>query len=336
LACAVAVLATAPQLPAQPLPPPLRFTEALIQPSRQQRSGDGGCLLPGHPLQISEHALTILCAELRTIVAYAYEVPYDRVTGPEWIAGPGVPRFDVQADLPDGARDYQIPEMLRALLAERLHLVAHRETHQESVDCLVVTARGLRLPPAEESGISISIGEAAAQAGGAGEAVVVNGITSWLGPHSPIGVGTLLRRGEHSVYTASLINWRAGTVTDTRDTAVGSDVGTHVRLQTPSTTTKGITDILVWAGASREIEDLTQTSGRFKFDISLRSAWAPGPSRVTLPLPGRGPSAPTAYSEARLKEFNKALAPLGLRVEPRTAPVELVIVDSADRTPANQ
>jgi uncharacterized protein (TIGR03435 family) len=263
-------------------------------------------------------------------MAYAYELPFDRVNGPDWIAGPGAPRFDVHADFPDGARDYQIPEMLRSLLAERFHLAVHRETRRESVDCLTVTAGGLRLPPAEESGVSISIGRALAQAGGNGETAFLNGIIIWT-THSPYGV-TVLALGEHAEHTASFTNWRAGTASSTSDYRALPDDRLHVRLQASSTTTKGIADLLVWLAVSPEVEDMTQTGGRFKLDISLRLSKTAGPE----PLAGRGTGAGNAFHEARLKDYNKALAPFGLHVGPRTAPVEVVIVDSVDRAPADK
>jgi len=109
LACAVAVLAVAPGVSAQPPSAPLRFKEVLIKPSILLGGSAGKCPPLSPPFEVTEHALTMRCAELRTLVAYAYELPFDRVNGPEWIAGPGAPRFDVHADFPDGARDYQIP-----------------------------------------------------------------------------------------------------------------------------------------------------------------------------------------------------------------------------------
>jgi uncharacterized protein (TIGR03435 family) len=327
LACAVAALAAALQLPAQPPSAPLRFKGVLIKPC--EMAGSAGRRPP--PLGVSEHALTIGCAELSTLVAYAYEVPRERVTGPEWIAGSGAPRFDVQADFPADAKDYQIPEMLRSLLAERFHLAAHRGTRKESVDCLVVTAGGLRLSPAGEPDVSISIGRAAAQAGGSGEAKFMNGIITWVA-HPPVGA-RLLAPGQHVEYISSLTNWRAGTAAFA-NLALGRFA--DVRLQASSTTTKGITDLLVAAVVSPEVEDLTQTNGRFKFDIKVRLSETTGPTSIPMSVRSLAEGAPNAFHEERLKEYNKALAPLGLHVGPRTVPVELVIVDSADRAPADK
>ncbi len=48
-----------------------------------------------------------------------------QVQGPEWI---GSARFDIVAKLPAGPSKDRIPEMLRALLADRFNMTLHRET----------------------------------------------------------------------------------------------------------------------------------------------------------------------------------------------------------------
>jgi uncharacterized protein (TIGR03435 family) len=53
---------------------------------------------------------------------------------PSWIEGA---RFDIIARAPAGTLRSEIPDMLRALLVERLNLVAHAETKEDSVYALV-------------------------------------------------------------------------------------------------------------------------------------------------------------------------------------------------------
>jgi uncharacterized protein (TIGR03435 family) len=47
------------------------------------------------------------------------------LVGPDWLWDA---KYDIVANLPKGATAEQIPAMLQRLLAERLGLVAHRET----------------------------------------------------------------------------------------------------------------------------------------------------------------------------------------------------------------
>jgi uncharacterized protein (TIGR03435 family) len=66
-------------------------------------------------------------------------------------------RFDILAKMPEGANKDQVPQMLQALLAERFHMVAHRESREESVFALVVGKGGAKLqdspPDAGASGV---------------------------------------------------------------------------------------------------------------------------------------------------------------------------------------
>jgi len=58
----------------------------------------------------------------------------ERIIRPSWIDGV---RFDVNARTPAGTRSDQIPDMLRALLADRFSLVTHTETREGTVLALV-------------------------------------------------------------------------------------------------------------------------------------------------------------------------------------------------------
>jgi uncharacterized protein (TIGR03435 family) len=96
---------------------------------------------------------------LKNLIMTAYEVKDYQVTGPEWLnAGPmTVERFNIQATLPEGATEKQVPQMLQALLADRFKLVVHKETRDHAVYALIVGKNGLKLkesepdPPAPET-----------------------------------------------------------------------------------------------------------------------------------------------------------------------------------------
>ena len=68
---------------------------------------------------------TYIAVPLQWIVAEAYNVPFYRVQGPEWI---GKACYDVIAKAAAGSPGDQKKAMLQALLAQRFHLAAHRET----------------------------------------------------------------------------------------------------------------------------------------------------------------------------------------------------------------
>jgi uncharacterized protein (TIGR03435 family) len=88
---------------------------------------------------------------LRQLVAAAFRVRADKITGPGWMADE---YFDIEAKMPQGANREQAHEMLQALLAERFGLQLHREPHEVSGFALVVGKRGVKMeasdPPTPE------------------------------------------------------------------------------------------------------------------------------------------------------------------------------------------
>ncbi|MGP8248020.1 MAG: TIGR03435 family protein [Bryobacteraceae bacterium] len=83
---------------------------------------------------------------LKDCIRTAYRVKEFQVEGPDWIGGA---RFDIAAKLPAGSSKKQVPEMLQALLADRFHLILHRETKDHAIWALVAEKGGATLKPAE-------------------------------------------------------------------------------------------------------------------------------------------------------------------------------------------
>ena len=79
---------------------------------------------------------------LQAVICMAYGVRVNQVAGPAWIAGT---RYDIEAKLPAGATEDQIPSMLQALLANRFKMTMHRENREQPVYALVVDKRGLKM-----------------------------------------------------------------------------------------------------------------------------------------------------------------------------------------------
>ncbi len=84
---------------------------------------------------------------LKAIIATAYRTETYLVTAPDWTAQA---RVVIQALMPEGGTKDQLPEMLKALLAERFHLVAHTTALEEPVFALVIGKSGPKLNPARE------------------------------------------------------------------------------------------------------------------------------------------------------------------------------------------
>ena len=79
---------------------------------------------------------------LKLIIQRAYGVQLYQVSGPDWMAST---RFDVVAKLPAGAKQFNVPEMLQSLLAERFKVAIHRETRELPIYALVVGKNGPKM-----------------------------------------------------------------------------------------------------------------------------------------------------------------------------------------------
>jgi uncharacterized protein (TIGR03435 family) len=86
---------------------------------------------------------------LAWLVASAYRVAPDHVSGPSWLTEE---RFDIAAKLPEGASKDSIPEMMRSLLAERFKLVAHAEQKVVPIYALTVGPKGIAFKKSDSPG----------------------------------------------------------------------------------------------------------------------------------------------------------------------------------------
>ena len=85
---------------------------------------------------------------LTELIALAYKVKANQISGPAWLA---TERFDIAAKIPDGASKDDAPVMLQALLEERFKLIVRREAQEKSVLGLLIGSGGPKLmesPPA--------------------------------------------------------------------------------------------------------------------------------------------------------------------------------------------
>jgi uncharacterized protein (TIGR03435 family) len=84
---------------------------------------------------------------LRDLIMVAYKVGAPQISGlPDWITN----RFDIVAKVPADAMKEQIPQMLRALLADRFKLEFHREQKVIPIFALEVASGGAKMKESPE------------------------------------------------------------------------------------------------------------------------------------------------------------------------------------------
>ena len=236
----------------------------------------------------------------------AYEIDADQLSGPGWATtfGGADTRYDVQAVLPAGADARQIAEMLRNLLIERFHIVVHRQQRQSAGYALVAARSGPLLSPSRGPVSAADRGVA----GPGGEYKLDTPATDAFPPLFPWakfgastrdGVIRMRFRDFAMPELASHLSFiLAARVVD--DTSLRSSYDFTFKFAPPE---RGMAEVRAIAGAPR--------------DRHLMYINAPDESQLAC--------VPT-LSSALEKQ-------LGLKLEARRVPVDVLVIDHANKTP---
>ncbi len=284
---------------------PPAFDVASVKPAPPPTDGRIMRRLGGDPGMVNYSNVT-----LKMMIARAYDVKDYQVSGPDWLESEG---YDVVAKVPPGTPKEQIPQMLQTLLAERFKLALHRETKTLPMYALVVGKNGSKLKEAEPEAPGDGAGGPAAPTGGSGPAyAAVGGRGKTLsGPGGPTGninmnFGPKGRQMSGKMTMAQLAN------------ALGNLTGKPV---TDLTEMKGVYEVeLNWMPDDREQGGM----GLGK----MAAMGAPPPA-------GAGDASPHANeaSDSGPSIFAALQEKLGLKLDPRKGPVEILVIDRAEKVP---
>ena len=226
---------------------------------------------------------------VKQFVGVAYRLKPHQVIGPDWL---GQEHFDLAATIPDGVPATQVPEMLRALLANRFQMKLHEETKEFSVFAITIAKGGLKAQPSAPLPDSSKPRALDVTAGG-----------SAAGASADLGNGA----------SFSLAN---------------------NRLEVKRLTMQGLAELLTRL-CDRPVIDATGVKDPYDLDIELspedftpimiRAAVNNG---TVLPAP-----ALRLLDNAVSDPFSNGLQKVGLTLDSRKAPLDVVIVDSASKTP---
>lgn len=292
------------------------FEVASIKPSPPPSPGRMLVGMRGGPGTADPGQLTITNMGLGDLIQYAWNVKSYQVQGPGWLDSA---RFDIIARIPSGATVQDARVMMRNLLAERFGLVLHHATREASVYALLVAKNG---PKLKEAAPDPGTAAGSAPDAPAPDAALRAPVTGKDGfPQLPPGAG---RRG------AMMMMAPGGRV---RVVANGSSIAKFL-------------DVLAMQ-LDRPIVDETGLKGAY--DITLDFAPDPAVMQARMaamgasPPPGmasggpmdggRGPAAGAPDDNNAATIFTALTEQLGLRLEARKGPVDMLVIDSARKTP---
>lgn len=258
---------------------------------------------------------------LKDLIATAYKLKPYQVSGPDWLANT---RFDIVAKMPQGSTKDDAPKMLQALLAERFKLEVHRDSKEHPVLGLVVGKKGPKLkestevPEAIDESLPLKPGEMAMDT-----------------PDGPVRM-TVGKAG-----SATLNMGKKGTMKYQLDQAT-----MMMHLDADRVTMPGfaemLTQLMQQMGGVRQVVDMTDLKGNYQVavDFSLSDLMAMARSQgMDVPAPAAKPGGSAPAVEAAsdpgggVATLLSAVQGLGLKLEPRKAVIEQLVVDHAEKVP---
>jgi uncharacterized protein (TIGR03435 family) len=241
-------------------------------------------------------------ATLKALLMRAYDLKDYQVAGPAWMDSE---RYEIAAKIPAGADKAQVSLMLQSLVAERFRLAAHRETRELPLYELLVAKNGPKFTESAAGALGVEDGAAAKPAA----PKLIKGAD---------GLPDILP---------------GSTVPRTYQIVLAGSDGILYKLWGRRESMQQFADRLS-AQLNRAVVDRTDLKGQYDFTF----AWAIESSGGVIPRTGPPPDQTESVnspvlSDPGLSLFAAVQTQLGLKLEPKKGPVEMLIIDSAEKTP---
>jgi uncharacterized protein (TIGR03435 family) len=297
------------------------FEVASVKPAAPITGNRIMVMMRGGPGSPDPGQITYTNVTLKSVLMQAYGVKGFQISGPNWLDSE---RFDIVAKLPRGATKEQFKVMLQNLLAERFKLTLHREKKDLPMYALVVGKNGPKLKesvdePAPKEGDAPKAGGLAADDAMAAAVMRKLAMGKDGFPVLPPGAGG---RGA----TALMLTNGGARMSANGQTMAGLAEMLSNRLDLP-------------------VIDMTGLTGKYDYTLSFSPDGLGGmmpPAGIAPPLPAGPPpgegapgmpmaGAPDAQSGPNL--FSALQEQLGLKLEQRKAPVDLLVIDHLEKVP---
>ncbi|MGP8260762.1 MAG: TIGR03435 family protein [Acidobacteriaceae bacterium] len=264
---------------------------------------------------------------LKELIVVAYKVKDYQITGPDWMNKTDAQRFDIAARMPEGTSKDDAPKMLQALLAERFKLKVHRETQEHPVMALVVGKGGPKMKesPGDAPPLDLDVPLKA------GEMQVDTPDGPARMTMDKSGMGGTMNMGAKGIITYSV------------------DIKTMMlHMTSTKTTMAALADMLTQmmtsmggaaGGSSRPVLDMTGLKGNYEVALDFSLADMIAQARAQAGMGGGGGATSGSAAPEALDPggggatVSDAVEKLGLKLESRKAPVEQLVVDSAEKMP---
>ncbi|MGD0666486.1 MAG: TIGR03435 family protein [Bryobacteraceae bacterium] len=324
----LAVLPAATAL-AQSTPDKLTFEVASVKPAAPPTPDRMMIMMRGGPGTDDPGRATLSNVTQRLLLAKAYGVQDYQISGPPWL---DTERYEIAVKVPKGATKEQFMVMLQNLLADRFKLTLHHETKELPLYALVVAKNGPKLkesapPPAPD-------GTAPKDGAGAGYGGPPAGAGFGPPPGPPPGEGGMPRpqMGKDGFPGLPPGAGRGGVIM--------MMMPGRARMIGNGQPISKLADALA-RQLGRPVTDKTGLTGTYDFTLDFDPEGSMGGRGGMMmrmpggPPPGGGGDGPAANppeSEAA-GLFTALQEQLGLKLEQKKGPLDMLVVDHSEKTP---
>lgn len=307
------------------------FEVASVKPAPPPTGMGMRVMMRGGPGSADPGQITYSNVSLKSILTTAYGVKGYQINGPKWLDSE---RFDIVAKIPKGATKEQFQLMLQNLLAERFKLTLHHETKELPMYALVVGKSGPKLKESVDEDATAT--GAAPQGGGAGS----GGPSASAPPPPPPptgsdGAGPVMNRmkvgadGMPQLPPGALKNGLMMMTMNGRIRVVGNG-------QPISALAEMLANQM-----GRPVVDATGLKAKYDISLDFSPDGLNGPMMGMMPPPpphdGAG-GAPLALASAPDGAggptiFTALQEQMGLKLEQRKGPVDLLVIDRLEKVP---
>jgi uncharacterized protein (TIGR03435 family) len=252
-------------------------------------------------------------ATLKTLLVQAYEVKNYQIEGPAWLDSGG---YDLMAKIPEGVPVQQVPAMFQALLADRFKVVLHKETKLLPAYELTIAKGGPKLKEVDPAEVAAFNAAQQASRGGTGDAPPP--------PPPPGGAGGRGGPGGRSPQMGTFMISMSG-----------NGARTFRRKMNMSQLVNMLSNQL-----SRPVLDMTELKGTYDIELSYLADESdplmsqlrampppPGATGGDAPRPGADADTPIATLFQALQQT------LGLKLDAKKSPLEVLVIESANKIP---
>ncbi|MGA3189216.1 MAG: TIGR03435 family protein [Bryobacteraceae bacterium] len=313
--CVAALFSATVSLAQTPAAPALVFEVASIKPSGplDPVAIQSGKMRIG--MKVDGAICDIGAFSLKDLIRTAYEVKDFQISGPDWLGSAmNAQRFNIQATMPEGATEKQVPQMLQALLAERFKLVIHRETKDHAVYALIVGKGGPKLKESEPDPAAPEVPEEPKK----GETVMGQGSSQVrISGSMEGGKGITIKGGPQGQMHMTMADGK-------------------MHMEAAKMTMSAFADMLT-PFVDRPVVDMTELKGNYQVALDLSMDDLKNVARAAgmgmAASGGDGGKALTDASDPSGSSIFVSVQQLGLKLDARKAPLLLIVIDHLEKAP---